>query len=100
MVTLQKMLIVVFLFIFFHITVVNLFVIELHAIFNMEQLFIHAHSLIITLDAYQSDTEFDLYIIPDLEKLISKFVSQEVTEKNFEAKDFRASLENGVLLCE
>lgn len=23
-----------------------------------------------------------------------------VTEKNFETKDFRASLENGVLLCE
>lgn len=26
--------------------------------------------------------------------------SQEVTEKNFETKDFRASLENGVLLCD
>uniref|UniRef100_A0A452RWE4 LIM domain 7 n=1 Tax=Ursus americanus TaxID=9643 RepID=A0A452RWE4_URSAM len=33
-------------------------------------------------------------------KLIRKSVFQAVTEKNFETKDFRASLENGVLLCD
>ena len=33
-------------------------------------------------------------------KLIPKSVFQAVTEKNFETKDFRASLENGVLLCD
>lgn len=33
-------------------------------------------------------------------KLMPKSVFQAVTEKNFETKDFRASLENGVLLCE
>uniref|UniRef100_A0A452RWE1 LIM domain 7 n=1 Tax=Ursus americanus TaxID=9643 RepID=A0A452RWE1_URSAM len=34
------------------------------------------------------------------QKLIRKSVFQAVTEKNFETKDFRASLENGVLLCD
>uniref|UniRef100_A0A8C0LJ50 LIM domain 7 n=1 Tax=Canis lupus dingo TaxID=286419 RepID=A0A8C0LJ50_CANLU len=33
-------------------------------------------------------------------KLMPKSVFQAVTEKNFETKDFRASLENGVLLCD
>ncbi|XP_016071920.1 PREDICTED: LIM domain only protein 7 [Miniopterus natalensis] len=33
-------------------------------------------------------------------KLIPKSVFQAVTAKNFETKDFRASLENGVLLCD
>uniref|UniRef100_A0A8C5XW28 LIM domain 7 n=1 Tax=Microcebus murinus TaxID=30608 RepID=A0A8C5XW28_MICMU len=33
-------------------------------------------------------------------KLTPKSVFQAVTEKNFETKDFRASLENGVLLCD
>uniref|UniRef100_A0A2K6RG38 LIM domain 7 n=1 Tax=Rhinopithecus roxellana TaxID=61622 RepID=A0A2K6RG38_RHIRO len=33
-------------------------------------------------------------------KLTPKPVFQAVTEKNFETKDFRASLENGVLLCD
>uniref|UniRef100_A0A2I3GLC0 LIM domain 7 n=1 Tax=Nomascus leucogenys TaxID=61853 RepID=A0A2I3GLC0_NOMLE len=33
-------------------------------------------------------------------KLTTKPVFQAVTEKNFETKDFRASLENGVLLCD
>uniref|UniRef100_A0A2K5Q8B5 LIM domain 7 n=1 Tax=Cebus imitator TaxID=2715852 RepID=A0A2K5Q8B5_CEBIM len=36
----------------------------------------------------------------DRRKLTPKSIFQAVTEKNFETKDFRASLENGVLLCD
>lgn len=39
-------------------------------------------------------------LFPVKRKLILKSVFQAVTEKNFETQDFRASLENGVLLCE
>lgn len=46
----------------------------------------------------QYNCEFTLFLVPIY--LIPKSVFQAVTEKTFETKDFRASLENGVLLCE